>query len=164
MLPVPVLPELAPVAAGIRLLRASRAPFVLLVDEFGQAAGIIERGRWADTLLNRLPEKPTGRLPAVVPLGRGRFRVDASLPLHEFRERFGDPGPLGVRVDTVGGLVQAVMGRVPRIGERVHLGRFYSGLDLVVTRADSARVLELELRQTPANNGTPYSHPRAGTE
>ena len=162
--PVPVLPELAPVAQGVTLLRRSGAPFVLLVDEYGQTAGIIERGRWADTLLDRLPHPSAGRWPAILPLGSGRFRVDAALPLHEFRDRFGDPGPLPASVDTVAGLVQTALGRVPRAGERVHLGRFYRGLDLVVTRADATRVLELEVRPTPANNGTPYTHPRAGTE
>ncbi|HEX9792917.1 MAG TPA: CNNM domain-containing protein [Planctomycetota bacterium] len=161
---VPVLPELAPVAQGIPLLRRTGAPFVLLVDEYGNSAGILERGRWADTLLNRLPEQSAGRLPAVLPLGGGRFQLDAALPLHDFRDRFGDPGAADVRVDTVGGLVQERLGRVPKVGDRVHVGGFYDGFDLVVTRVDGARVHELELRQLPGNDGTPYTHPAAGTE
>ncbi|MFQ5748824.1 MAG: CNNM domain-containing protein [Planctomycetota bacterium] len=163
-LPVPLLPELAPLSAGVRLLRDSGLPFVSLVDEYGHSAGILERGCWADTLLDRLPHEPSGRLAAIVPLGGGAFQVDASLPLHVFRERFGDPGDVDVRLDTLGGLVQERLGRVPRVGDRVRLGGFYGGIDVRVIRCEGARPVELEVRTSLPNDGTPATHPRAGTE
>jgi len=163
-LPVPILPELAPLSAGVRLLRDSGLPFVSLVDEYGHSAGILERGCWADTLLDRLPQEPSGRLAAIVPLGDRAFQVDASLPLHVFRERFGDPGDVDVRLDTLGGLVQERLGRVPRVGDRVGLGGFYGGIDVRVIRCEGARPVELEVRISPLNDGTPATHPRAGTE
>lgn len=164
MVAVPVLPEQAPLARAAVALQETSAPFLLLVDEYGTSAGILERGRMADTLLDRLPGSPPGQLPPVVPLGGGRFQVDASLPLHEFRDRFGDPGPVDPRVDTVGGLVQERLGRLPRPGDRIHVGPFYGGVDLLVGRTDGPRILELEVRPRPGNRGVPATHPEAGIE
>lgn len=164
MQPVPILPEGARVGHGILLLLKKNAPFLLLVDEYGNSAGIIERGRWAETLLDQLPKQPEGRLPAIVPLGQNRFQVDATLPLHVFRERFGDPGAADVRVDTLGGLVQERLGRVPEVGDRLRLGGFQTGFHVIVTRCEGNRPLEVEVQQLSGNDGTPYSHPRAGSE
>jgi|FLOH01.1.fsa_nt_gi putative hemolysin len=118
---VPVLPEVAPVANGVQLLRASGGPFVLLVDEYGQSVGIIERGRWADTLLNRLPGAAIGLDSPIRPGLHGCWEVDAGLPLHDFIDRFGDPGEFDVRLDTIGGLVAEKLGRMAAVDDCVVL-------------------------------------------
>ena len=121
MIPVPILPELAPVAAGVPLLQRSGAPFVLLVDEYGHGTGIIERGRWSDTLLDRLPSPNTGRAGEVIKrLDENLFHIDANLPIHDFKDRFGDPGELDVRTETVSGLLQQRLGRLANLGD--HFG------------------------------------------
>lgn len=142
---VPVLPEVAPVANGVQLLRVSGTPFVLLVDEYGQSAGIIQRGRWADTLLDRLPASDlAGRRP--IRIGRdGHWEVEATLPLHDFEDRFGDPGVADVRVDTIGGLVAEKLGRMAAVGDTVtaeHEGRRYT---LTVLTCSETRPLLLEV-------------------
>lgn len=121
MSPVPLLPELAPVSSGIPLLRSSGAPFVLLVDEYGAASGIIERGRWADTLLDRLPARDLHEVPLIRKISADRWCVSARLPLHDFRDRLGDPGTGDTRVETVGGLVEERLGRVPQVGDETKL-------------------------------------------
>jgi CBS domain containing-hemolysin-like protein len=135
-----------------------------LVDEYGDSAGIIQRGRWADTLLDRLPDQHAGHLPAIVPLGAGRFQVDASLPIHVFRERFGDPGEVDTRVDTLGGLMQERLGRVPEAGDTLRIGGYQSGVDVRVVRCQGNVPVEFEVREVAGNDGTPYTHPRAGSE
>ncbi|MBT3339430.1 MAG: DUF21 domain-containing protein [Planctomycetes bacterium] len=146
MRPVPILPEVAPVANGIHLLRRTGAPFVLLVDEYGENAGIIERGRWADTLLDRMPAPQPGDLPAMIPLGGKRWFVDGLLPLHAFRDSFGDPGDADPRVDTLAGLLHEHLGRLPEADDTIQIGpaagpRF----QLRVVRLDGARVALLEV-------------------
>ena len=117
VLRVPVLPEVAPAANGLGMLRDSGAPFLLLVDEYGEGSGVIPRGRWADTLLDRLPRG--GAVASIRELGGGRFVLDAALPLHDFEDRFGDPGERDVRVDTIGGLFADRLGRVAAVGDRL---------------------------------------------
>ncbi|MGB0952554.1 MAG: CNNM domain-containing protein [Planctomycetota bacterium] len=142
---VPVLPEVAPVANGVQLLAKSGTPFVLLVDEYGQSAGIIQRGRWADTLLDRLSAADlAGRAP--IRVGRaGHWEVEATLPLHDFEDRFGDPGVADVRVDTIGGLVAEKLGRMAEVGDTVvseQDGRRYT---LTVLTCSETRPLSLEV-------------------
>ena len=133
-------------ASGVRLLRESGAPFVLLVDEYGEAAGIIRRGRWADTLLDRLPARRDDGVPPLEPLADAAWRVDASLPLHVLEERLGVHAEADVRVDTVGGLVAERLGRLPEPGDVVVLPQPGARCTLVVLRARDTRPLQLALR------------------
>jgi len=128
MRPVPILPEVAPVANGVQLLSQSGDPFILLVDEYGMSVGIIQRGRWADTLLDRLVLSEESGRPPIRPAGDCAWEVDAALPLHDFHDRFGDPGLSDVRVDTIGGLVAEKLERMAEVGDEVvlqHEGRRY---------------------------------------
>lgn len=145
---VPILPEVAPAANGLGLLRDSGAPFLLLVDEYGQASGVIPRGRWADTLLDRLPRGGDGV--AVRDLGGGRYLVDAALPLHDFEDRFGDPGARDVRVDTIGGLVADRLGRVAAAGDHLRLESEGFACDLWVAAASETGPETFELWLRPA--------------
>lgn len=146
MRPVPILPELAPVAAGVPLLRASHAPFVLLVDEYGHGTGVIERGRWADTLVDRLPDAQSGGFgPAVLEVADGRFLVDANLPLHDFRDRFGDPGDVDPRTETLLGFAEERLGRLLGPGDALGFRGPAHCYDLKVLRCEDGRPVRFEL-------------------
>lgn len=150
MRPVPILPELAPVAAGVPLLRAEGAPFLLLVDEYGHGCGIVERGRWADTLLDRLPQTGEGRFgPAVLELGVGRYLVDANLPLHDFRDRFGEPGEVDPLTETLLGFAEERLGRVLRAGDAMGFAGPDACYDLKVVRCEASRPARFELVVQP---------------
>jgi CBS domain containing-hemolysin-like protein len=143
---VPILPEVAPVANGVQLLRASGGPFVLLVDEYGQSVGVIERGRWADTLLDRLPGAASGSDSPIRPGHDGCWEVDAGLPLHDFIDRFGDPGEFDVRLDTIGGLVAEKLGRMAEVEDLVVLDGSKSQFEIRVASCSETRPLTLEVR------------------
>lgn len=149
MLDLPVLPEVAPVANGVRLLIDSGRPFVLLVDEYGHDAGIIERGRWADTLLDRLPGEAGGDRQLVRALGEYVWEVDASLPLHDAIDQFGDLGPYDVRVDTLGGFVLERLGRMAKVGDRLLLENAAHPYVVEVLSCSSTRPLALRLEIAP---------------
>lgn len=147
MQPVPILPELAPVAAGVPLLRARGAPFLLLVDEYGHGTGIIERGRWADTLLDRLPQTPLHAFgPAVLDLGEGKHLVAANLPLHDFRDRFGDPGEADPLTETLLGFAEERLGRVLGAGDALGFVGPGGRYDLKVVRCENGRPARFELQ------------------
>jgi magnesium and cobalt exporter, CNNM family len=147
MRPVPILPELAPVAAGVPLLRKSGAPFVLLVDEHGTGSGIIERGRWADTLIDRLPEaNRQGYGPAVMALGGQRFLVDAGLPLHDFRDHFGDPGTCDPLTETLLGFIEERLGRLACLNDSFCFSSPANHFEVRVVRCEGQHPVRLELR------------------
>lgn len=153
MLDLPVLPEVAPVANGVRLLIESGRPFVLLVDEYGDDAGIIERGRWADTLLDRLPEEAGGERHSVQQLEDQVWELDASLPLHDAIDQFGDLGPYDVRVDTIGGFILERLGRMAKVGDRVFLEQAEHPCVVEVLSCASTRPLRLRLELAPFVRG-----------
>ena len=146
MQPVPILPELAPVASGVPLLRARSAPFLLLVDEYGHGTGIIERGRWADTLLDRLPQAPLHNFgPAVLDLGNGKYLVAANLPLHDFRDRFGDPGEVDPLTETLLGFAEERFGRVLGASDAIGFVGPGGRYDLKVVRCEDGRPARFEV-------------------
>jgi CBS domain containing-hemolysin-like protein len=71
----------------------------------------------------------------------GRFLVAGALSIRDWNERFGrEVVPAGF--ETVGGLVAALLGRIPREGDAVTMG----GLVLVVRAVRGRRVESVELR------------------
>ncbi len=67
--------------------------------------------------------------------GRGRFQVDAQIPLETFAARFGCQLAAD-GVDTLGGWMVRQMGHLPEVGESVGV----NGLLLEVIRADRRRI------------------------
>jgi len=150
---VPILPELAPVAAGVPLLWERSAPFVLLVDEYGQGTGIIERGRWADTLLDRMPEsQDNSAWPAVLRLNDAAYLLDANLPLHEFRDRFGAPGVGDERTETILGFAEQRLGRLLCQDDAFGVFGDEANFDFKVVRTDQDRPARFELTVHPASS------------
>lgn len=146
---VPILPEVAPLANGITLLRQSQTPFILLVDEYGSEAGIIERGRWADTLLDRPEPRDATDRPAVRKLSANRYQLDANLPLHVFVERFGEVGEVDAKVDTIAGLISERLARVPDCGDQLEIICQSMRLKFEIIECLDARPLSVQLTQLP---------------
>ncbi|MDP6850021.1 MAG: CNNM domain-containing protein [Planctomycetota bacterium] len=144
MAPLAILPEVAPLARGATLLRETGLPFVLLVDEYGEPAGLLERGRWADTLLDRASEDTEG-IPSIRTIAENRYLIEASLPLHLFRERFGDPGEVDPKLDTIGGLLAERLESVPILGDKLELQTDTARLELKVTQCDGSLPTKLQL-------------------
>lgn len=143
---VPILPEVAPVANGVQLLNKSGDPFILLVDEYGMSVGIIQRGRWADTLLDRLSLSADSGRPPIRPVSHDAWEIDAALPLHDFHDRFGDPGLSDVRVDTIGGFVAEKLDRMAVLGDAVVLENESKRFHVTVVECAETRPLLLRVR------------------
>jgi CBS domain containing-hemolysin-like protein len=79
----------------------------------------------------------------VVPLGDGRFRVDAKLPVDDLNEQFDTA--IDMEADTVGGIVTELAGRIPQVGESVEI----EGLRLIVDALEGARVRALIVEPAP---------------
>jgi CBS domain containing-hemolysin-like protein len=78
------------------------------------------------------------------------FEADARAPLEDLEAALGNgelaPSELEEEIDTVGGLVTAIAGRVPRRGEVI---QHPAGYELEVMDADPRRVKRIRVRPTP---------------
>jgi CBS domain containing-hemolysin-like protein len=77
-------------------------------------------------------------------LGPGRWRVNATMRLEDFRREYPELGSVA-EVDTMGGLLLLQLETIPSVGQSV----VFRGLKLTATTADERRVREL-LVETPA--------------
>jgi CBS domain containing-hemolysin-like protein len=122
---VPFVPEVASGLDLLRVLRESKATEAVVVDEWGGTAGIVTIEDVFEEIVGDLRVEDERSTPPVIALSDGRFRVSGGLSIRDWNEQFGRAVvPDGF--ETVGGLVTALLGRIPRAGDRVRLGDLVS--------------------------------------
>jgi putative hemolysin len=135
--PVLVVPEGTPAFKALEAFRRAGASLALVVDEFGGIEGLLTLTDLLEALVGDFPAAPGGE-PRAVRREDGSWLVDGLLPVDAFREAVPAVGvdPGRVEYQTVGGLVLARLGRIPRAGDRFEWG----GLRFEVVDMDGNRV------------------------
>jgi CBS domain containing-hemolysin-like protein len=90
----------------------------IVVDEYGSVSGLVTLEDLLEELLGEIADEHDVEEREVEPLGDGRFRVDASLDIHELDELLGTRLPRE-RWNTVGGLMFGLLGAIPTEGQSV---------------------------------------------
>lgn len=134
------VPESKLVSELLREMQASQVHLAIVVDEFGGTAGLVTIEDLLEELVGEIADEYDTEEPMAVPLEGGGFLVDARMDVDEFA------GLLDVEIpdeewDTVGGLMLALAGRVPREGERFS----FEGLTLVAERVQGRRVARVRV-------------------
>lgn len=134
--PAVFVPESKRLNVLLREFRANRNHMAIVVDEYGGVAGLVTIEDVLEQIVGDIADEyDIDEETTIVPRDNGEFVVKALTPLADFNARF-NTGLARGEIDTVGGLVMAALGHVPRRGERVEL----EGLRFEVLRADSRRV------------------------
>jgi len=145
--PVHVVPETKKIAELLKEFQKSRITFAVVVDEYGGTAGVVTVEDIVEELVGEIKDEYDleGEPIAVEPDGAvvvaGRVNVERLEQALETRLANGE------EVDTVGGLVTAVFGRIPRTGERME----YRGFEMEVTDAERTRVNWVRIRRLGSN-------------
>jgi magnesium and cobalt exporter, CNNM family len=121
--PAPVVPETAPLDAVLTTMRRERSQLAVVIDEHGGTSGIVTLEDLFEEVVGEFDESPGPRRDSY-----GRLRVLGTLRLDELGQLF-DLELAHEDVDSVSGLVLALLGRPPRVGDSV----FYDRLRLDVT-------------------------------
>jgi len=121
VMPVMFVPEVAYALAMLGSMRDARVAEAVVVDEWGGTAGVVTLEDLFEEIVGELRVEGEELEKPVIPLGEGRFRVSGALSIHDWNDL------LGRRIvpnefETVGGYVLALLGRLPRAGDRVVLG------------------------------------------
>lgn len=128
-------------------MRVSGIPISLVVDEHGGIDGLITVADITREIIGEGEEDELAEnTPHVVKLQDGTLVVDARLHLDEFEEQFGSFLTTEEReedLDTVGGLVIYLAGRVPDYKEII---QHSSGVEFEILEATPRRVLRVKVR------------------
>jgi putative hemolysin len=143
--PVHLVPETKRIPELLRELQAERTTFAVVIDEYGGTAGIVSVEDIVEELVGEISDEydveaepitvePDGAVLVAGRVGLDRLAEALELPL----EGAGD-------VETVGGLVTSIGGRIPRVGERL----VWRGVSIEVVDAERKRVNRVRFRRLP---------------
>lgn len=130
------VPESKKADDTLRQMQRNSIHLALVVDEYGGIAGLVTLEDLIEELVGDISDEYDSDTPDVIHLGGGVFRIDARLPLDELGDLFGielDDDD----VDSAGGLLTKVLGRLPEAGSTVQT----SGLRLRAERVEGRRKL-----------------------
>jgi magnesium and cobalt transporter len=135
--PAVFIPESKRLNVLLREFRASRNHMAIVVDEFGGVSGLVTIEDVLEQIVGDIEDEYDFDEAAdnIVLDNAGHYRVKAQTEIADFNHAFGTHFS-DDDYDTVGGLLIAHLGRLPRRNEVVQL----DGLRFQVLRADSRRV------------------------
>lgn len=128
----------------LREFQRRKVHFAVVVDEFGEPAGIITLEDVLEELFGDIHEEHDREEKEITARPDGSSRVLGRTPIHRFNEAFGTALP-DEEWDTVAGLLLHEFGRLPGRGDEVVI----SGLVFVVERLKGVRIVEVGVRPVP---------------
>jgi CBS domain containing-hemolysin-like protein len=114
--PMPVVPESAPLDAVLRTMQRSAAHLAIVIDEHGGTAGVISLEDLFEEVVGEIDEGPSA--PSIAARPDGSVVAAGTVRLDELGRHF-DLDLVHDEVDSVSGLVLAILGRPPVVGDTV---------------------------------------------
>ncbi len=111
------IPEQKTVESLLEFFRKSKTDTAVVVDEYGGIAGSVCLEDIAEELLGQI--EPASDAEPIEQIGPFEYRLAGNLPIHDWAGMF-DIDLAETRQVTIGGLVTALLGRIPRSGDVAH--------------------------------------------
>ena len=127
-------------------MQSSRIHIAIVVDEYGGTGGMVCLEDLVEGIVGEIEDEHDEARPMITRRGRSTWEVDGLATVEDVQRETGLPLHLDEfesDVDTIGGLVAALGGRVLQAGESVEHPR---GPTIEVVTADPRRVIRLRLR------------------
>jgi magnesium and cobalt exporter, CNNM family len=132
------VPETMNLLQLLKSLQRQQRGLAIVLDEFGGTAGVITMQDILEKIVGRIRGEGEPEGFVMEKLGPGRWRVNGTTRLDDFRREYPALGEVP-EIDTMGGLAVAQKQSVPSVGETIS----FRGLRMKVTSADERRVREL---------------------
>ena len=141
------VPPSMPARELLLKMQTTHMHLALVIDEYGGTDGLVSIEDLVEEIVGDIDdEHDVDESPRLRTLADGVYEADARLDLEDFKDQTGlefvpvDPDE---EVDTLGGLVVSLLGRVPQRGEIVP---YPDGHEFEVLEADPRRVRRLRIR------------------
>lgn len=140
------VPESKRVSELLKDMRHKQVHIAIAVDEYGGVAGLVTLEDLIEEIVGEIVDEYDVEEPLIEELPDGRLRVDGRLPLEEVGEL--TSAELDVEdVDSVGGLVYALAGDIPKEGDRYEL----AGLRFIAERVEGRRIQKVIIERISAS-------------
>lgn len=114
-------PESKPVDELLKEMQLMHSHMAIVVDEFGGTAGLVTIEDILEEIVGEIVDEYDHEEPLWTELAPGRYRVSSRMAVEDLGELF-DVELSDDDVETVGGLVTKLLGRLPTRGASVHAG------------------------------------------
>ena len=136
-------------------MQATRVQIALVIDEYGGTDGLVSLEDLVEVVVGDIEdEHDEDDADMIVEKAEGVYIIDARAELEDIVERVGNGfqiGEFGEDVDTIGGLIIAIIGRVPVRGEVIEA----IGFEFRVIDADPRRIKKIEMEYSRKHTRVP---------
>ena len=140
--PVRFVPETQSVETLLRQFSRSTNPVAIAVDEFGGVAGLITPDHILHQVVGEFRDGNAPREQPVQALDEDTYLLAGDLNTRDWPQLLG-AGFNTPHVETIGGFMMSLLGRLPRAGDRA----VWRGLEFVVERMAGRRVAQVRVQR-----------------
>lgn len=161
--PVLYVPPSMPAVDLLVRMQATRTHIALVIDEYGGTDGLVSIEDLVEIVVGDIEdEHDLDAAPAIVALGEDRFTADARATLDDLKKATGidlSETEVAEEIDTLGGLIVTLAGRVPAAGEVIDGPE---GLSFEIVEADPRRIKRLSIEHRRPSVPDTAEQPEAG--
>jgi len=156
--PAYFVPESKRTGDLLRELQAKRVHIAIVVDEYGGTAGMVTIEDALEEIVGEIQDEFDTEEQKIVKVGDGEALVDGGVTIADANEEL-DLDLAAEEVDTIAGLVNEKLGRIPVVGDKVRLDHalvtVVSASGRRVTRVRVKRLGDQSPNGTNGSNGIP---------
>jgi putative hemolysin len=135
------VPEQKTVESLLEFFQRSQTDMAVVVDEYGGIAGSVRLEDIAEELFGQIEQ--TSQTEPIKQTGPFEYRLSGNLAIHDWAEVFGID-LAETHLATVGGLVTALLGKIPKTGDVAYLKNFKFTIEKMQRHRIETLILTLE--------------------
>jgi len=124
----------------LRELRRKKVHIAVVVDEYGGVSGIVSMEDIIEEIIGDIQDEFDHETEDVVVLGEGIWLCDARVNLEFLAEETNIEFPAD-NIDTLGGFVFALFGKIPAVGEKIE----YKDYDFIIQEMDGHKINSIKI-------------------
>jgi len=141
--PVLFVPETKKIDDLLIEFQSKKIYIAIVVDEYGGTAGLVTIEDILEEIVGEIKDEYDKEEGKITSLGKGTFRVDASVAIHDINEELN----LDLKTEeaeTLGGYVLTLFDKIPKAGESIKKGH----LLFIVDKVEENRIKKVRIKRT----------------